>query len=171
MTPWMDPHDIVPWQDSICKLIESDIEVLHSYEETVSSPSVSFLIPSVARLTRKMPYNKKGVKFSRNNILTRDGFRCQYCGNYFSRRQLNYDHVVPRDQGGKTNFENIVTSCYPCNAHKRNRTPEQAGMRLLKQPYKPKSMPLTMPAISLGKAPAVWEFYLRGTPYEGLAFG
>lgn len=67
---------------------------------------------------------------------------CQYCGKRFKTRKLNYDHVVPRAKGGKTVWENIVTSCYPCNAKKGGKTPEQAGMRLLNQPYKPKSLPV-----------------------------
>ena len=58
-------------------------------------------------------------------------------------RELNYDHVVPRVRGGKTEWENIVTSCYGCNDRKGSRTPEEAGMKLLRKPIKPKSLPLT----------------------------
>jgi len=171
LTPWMQPHRIVGWQDAICALIDNKIEVLESYEETVSSPSVTFRIPCVARIKSAVPANKKGVKFSRINVLTRDGFQCQYCGNRFPRRELNYDHVVPRKQGGKTVWQNIVASCYPCNGRKAGRTPEQAGMRLLKQPIRPKSLPLTMPAVPIAKAPESWMFYLSGHPNLGLAFG
>jgi hypothetical protein len=89
-----------------------------------------------------------------------DGFPHHNCGNRFSRRQLNYDHVVPRKQGGKTVWENIVSSCYPCNSRKAGRTPEQAGMRLLKRPYRPKELPLTAPAFPIAKAPEEWKFYL-----------
>lgn len=167
----MQPHRIVGWQDAICKLIEDEIEVLESYIETVSSPSVTFQIPCVARLRNSVPANKKGVKFSRINVLTRDGFQCQYCGNRFPRRELNYDHVIPRSQGGKTVWENISTACFFCNSKKAGRTPEQAKMRLLRQPYRPKSLPLTMPAVPIAKAPEEWMFYLRGHPNLGLAFG
>ena len=86
---------------------------------------------------------KRGVKFSRNNVFARDDFRCQYCGARKSARELNYDHVVPRVQGGKTVWENIVASCYDCNGMKRGRTPEQAGMKLLRAPVKPRSLPMT----------------------------
>jgi 5-methylcytosine-specific restriction endonuclease McrA len=101
--------------------------------------------PSVMRLTEWDGGVKRGVKFSRINVFTRDGFRCQYCSKQFGMRDLNYDHVRPRHLGGRTVWDNIVTSCYPCNSKKANRTPEQAGMKLRKQPVKPKSLPMVCP--------------------------
>jgi len=174
LTPWMQPHRVVTWQDAICKLIDDEIESLEITWDgvtfDVNSPSIVLSLPSVARIKTHVPINKKGVKFSRINVLTRDGFQCQYCGNRFPRRELNYDHVVPRNQGGKTVWENIVTSCYPCNSRKAGRTPEQAKIRLLKRPIRPKSLPLAMPTIPVGKAPAEWMFYLSAMPYAELAF-
>lgn len=171
----MHPHRVVSWQDTVCRLVDDEIEVLEttwdgqSFE--VSSPSLTLLVPSVARLKTPVPSHKKGVKFSRINVLTRDGFQCQYCGNRFPRRQLNYDHVIPRKLGGKTVWENIVTACYPCNSRKAGRTPEQAKMRLLKSPTRPKTLPLSMPTIPILKAPEEWKFYLSATPNIELAFG
>lgn len=170
LTPSMQPHRIVCWQDAICKLVEGEIEVLESYDETVSSPSVTFQIPSVARIKNPIPANKKGVKFSRINVLTRDNFQCQYCGNRFPRRQLNYDHVVPRCQGGKTVWQNVVSSCLSCNSRKGGRTPEQARMQLLKPPTRPKWLPLQMPAVPIRQAPESWRFYLGHIPHIELAF-
>jgi 5-methylcytosine-specific restriction endonuclease McrA len=162
----MQAHRIVPWQDAICKLLDSHIEPLETTWDgepfVATSPSVSFEIPSVARLTTKIPFNKKGVKFSRTNVLTRDNFTCQYCGKRAPRRELNYDHVNPRKLGGRTVWENIVTSCYSCNSRKAGRTPEQAKMKLLRRPYRPKELPLSVPAIPIAKAPAEWAFYLGG---------
>lgn len=160
LTPWMSPHRIVPWHEGICLLVTGKVEVLESYTETVSSPSTTFEIPCVARLTRHINPFKKGVKFSRINVMTRDGFQCQYCGKRLPMRELNYDHVKPRIQGGKTVWENIVTSCYPCNDKKAGRTPEQAGMRLLKKPFRPKTLPMTTPALSVQHIPDSWRFYL-----------
>lgn len=175
LTPWMQPHRIVTWQDAVCKLLDDEIEVLETTWDDVPfdvrSPSRLVCMPSVARLKTHVPVNKKGVKFSRINVLTRDGFQCQYCGNRFPRRQLNYDHVLPRNQGGRTVWENIVTACYPCNSRKAGRTPEQARMRLLKTPFRPKTLPLTMPAIPIGKAPREWMPYLALMPHVELAFG
>ena len=162
LTPWMEPHRIWHWQKSIHCLAGGRIQALENYDVTIASPSVSFQIPSVARITGKIPYHKRGVKFSRINVLTRDNFTCQYCGERFPRRRLNYDHVIPRKQGGKTVWENIVSSCYPCNARKGGRTPEQAKMHLIRPPFKPKELPLTTAAFPIAQAPDEWKFYLQG---------
>jgi len=118
--------------------------------------------PSVASLINSVGCVKRGVKFSRINVFTRDGFRCMYCGISKKFVELNYDHVVPRDQGGRTVWENIVASCYPCNERKRNRTPEQAGMKLLRKPYKPKTLPMVGPRFDPKDIPANWLQYVVG---------
>jgi len=158
----MQPHRIVSWRDAICKLVENEIEVLESYSETVSSPSVTFFVPSVARITTRVPTHKKGINFSRINIFTRDNFQCAYCGRRFPYKELNYDHVIPRNQGGKTNWLNVVTACYACNNKKAGRTPAQAKMKLLCQPFRPKTLPLVMPKIPIEKTPETWTNYLGG---------
>ena len=76
-------------------------------------------------------------------------------------KKLNFDHVIPRSRGGKTVWENIVASCIPCNSMKANRTPEQAGMKLRKQPYRPKTLPLNGPLLtSAREVPPEWIYYL-----------
>jgi 5-methylcytosine-specific restriction endonuclease McrA len=77
------------------------------------------------------------VRFSRKHVLQRDGCRCQYCGGTFSEAELNLDHVVPRERGGRTSWENIVTACLRCNARKADRLPHQVGMRLAHAPSRP----------------------------------
>ncbi len=116
--------------------------------------------PSVATLTEPVGYAKKGVKFSRFNVFARDGFRCMYCGESKTVNSLNFDHVIPRQKGGVTDWDNIVTSCYPCNFRKRNRTPEQAGMKLIRKPVKPKFLPLTGPRINYKEVPENWLDYV-----------
>ena len=118
------------------------------------------LICAMQRLRAIIAGMKRGVKFSRINVFARDEFRCQYCGARRPVHELNYDHVVPRVQGGKTVWENIVTSCYECNARKRGRTPEQAGMKLLRAPTKPKALPMTtvLPRHH-GGIPEAWSPY------------
>lgn len=171
LTSGMLPHRVVDWRTAICKLVEGEIEVLENHDATVSSPSTTFHIPSVARIKTYVPMNKKGVKFSRENVLSRDGYQCQYCGHRFARRELNYDHVIPRCQGGKTVWDNVTTACRPCNSKKGGRTPEQARMRLLRKPERPRWLPLQMPAVPLKKVPDAWVFYLQGLPHLDHAFG
>lgn len=78
---------------------------------------------------------------SRRGILERDNYTCQYCGNRFPEKQLNLDHVFPESRGGKSNWQNLVCSCLTCNSLKADRTPQEAGMRLLRQPFAPKPRP------------------------------
>ena len=85
---------------------------------------------------------KRHVRFSRINIMTRDRFQCQYCGKRPNRSDLNLDHVVPRALGGRTTWENVVTSCVDCNRRKGGRTPVQAGVALVKKPARPRWTPL-----------------------------
>lgn len=159
LTPWMTPHHIVSWQTAITLLFLEKIEILEEYEEQICSPSISLHMPAVARLNRPVSMVKRGVKFSRINVFSRDGFRCQYCGNRHTLRELNYDHVIPRTQGGRTVWENIVTSCYPCNKYKGSRTPEQAGMKLLKVPYRPQSLPISHFYLEASEVPPEWNGY------------
>lgn len=156
------PHAVLNWQDAICLVYENEkkVHILEQYDETVNSPSVSMYVPAVLMLTRKVPPLKKGVKFSRINVLTRDKFTCQYCGDCKPMRQLNYDHVVPRKQGGKTTWDNIVTCCYPCNEKKGARTPAQAGMKLARHPAKPHALPLHAVFME-GSVPDAWKPYLN----------
>ena len=88
-------------------------------------------VPSVIRLNvyRKVPLRRQVV--SRKNILVRDHYRCQYCGDHKHAADLTLDHILPRAQGGESTPQNLVTACVKCNGRKGNRTPEQARMPLL----------------------------------------
>jgi 5-methylcytosine-specific restriction endonuclease McrA len=85
---------------------------------------------------------RRHVRFSRINIMTRDRFQCQYCRGRPPRAELNLDHVVPRSLGGRTTWENVVTSCVECNRRKGGCTPVQAGMVLVRRPARPRWTPL-----------------------------
>jgi 5-methylcytosine-specific restriction endonuclease McrA len=74
-------------------------------------------------------------------VFERDKNTCQYCGELFDRSELNLDHVVPRDRGGTTTWENVVCSCIPCNTRKGNRLPREAHMSLIRKPKRPKWRP------------------------------
>lgn len=171
LTPWMAPHRIVPWQIAMVDICNSKIVVLEEYDEVLCEHAGStIMMPAVARLTKPVGHVKKGVKFSRINVMTRDDFTCCYCGCRKPMRDLNYDHVIPRRLGGRTIWENIVTSCYDCNSRKAGRTPEQAGMRLRPPrswaghgtPYVPKTLPMNRPMLrSDGVVPELWAPYLE----------
>src|SRR5690606_15207836 len=106
------------------------VEVVEEYDEDIRSVSITIKMPAVVRMLRAIRGRKRAIKFSRINVATRDDFRCQYCSLKLPLRHLTYDHVVPRSQGGRTTWENIVMACRDCNSRKSGRTPKQAGMTL-----------------------------------------
>lgn len=160
LTAWFFPIKIVRWEDAVKMIYEDLVDVVAEYDDTISSPSVTWQLPAVIRLRKATRATKQGVKFSRINVYTRDKFTCQYCGNRFPARALSYDHVVPRSAGGGTSWSNIVTACKTCNAVKDDKTCDEAGMWPLNAPRKPKSLPLTSPVIDLEQAPEEWRPFL-----------
>lgn len=126
-----------------------DFSIRQPHEESIHTISFKIRVPRVILLVvfDRMP--KKEVKFTRHNIFERDQNRCQYCGKVFDRKDLNLDHVVPRDRGGPTTWENIVCSCIGCNTRKANRTPHEAGLHLIRKPKRPKWRPFIQVNLSL----------------------
>ncbi len=163
LNPWGVPHRVVNWEEAVILVYTEKVDVLEEYEETVSSPSITMNIPAVIRLRKAIKPFKTVVKFSRINVFQRDDFKCQYCGKKKQMHDLNYDHVIPRKQGGKTTWDNIVAACagsHGCNSKKGAKTPAQAGMRLLNKPFKPKTLPTSPPLIGLKTVPKEWAPYL-----------
>jgi len=100
---------------------------------------------AVPRILRLMLYDRlprQAVKFNRRNIYARDENRCQYCGAKFASSELSLDHVVPRSLDGNSSWENIVCCCVKCNVRKGGRTPQDAGMKLITKPAKPRFSPV-----------------------------
>lgn len=95
----------------------------------------SFSLPSVVRLWqyRRVPY--KRIMLTRKNIISRDNHQCQYCGT--SKGAMTVDHVIPKTRKGLESWENMVCACVRCNNKKGDRTPLEAGMKLLKWPKRP----------------------------------
>jgi len=105
-------------------------------------------VPRVIVLIQYDRVPRRHVRFSRVNIFSRDRFTCQYCETKPPRAELNLDHVVPRAQGGRTTWENVVCCCVSCNRRKGGRTPEQAGLRLQSRPTRPRWTPMMNLAVS-----------------------
>jgi len=164
------PHQVISWQRAIGMIFNGKVEVVEEYDEDIRSVSITIKMPAVVRILRRLRGRKRAVKFSRMNVATRDGFRCQYCGEQHPLSRLNYDHVVPRAQGGRTTWKNIVMACYGCNERKRDRTPVQAGMRLRKTPIKPNWLPMFAFRVDIGSdIPEAWAnwVYWHGSLLEG----
>jgi 5-methylcytosine-specific restriction endonuclease McrA len=157
------PTRIVPWQRAITMWFVGKCEIVDAYDELVKSQRLAMQMPAVVRMLRATRFRPSGPKFSRLNVMTRDGFRCQYCGTRHAMRDLTYDHVLPRSRGGPTSWTNVVTACRPCNHDKGDRTPAEARMTLARPPFEPKWMP-PAPPVSLdatsARVPDPWKAWV-----------
>ena len=98
----MRPLRVEPWQRAICDFFTGKIEVVeYSKDKTIHSATRAWPMPSVVRLANSFKRERIRVKFSRVNIYTRDGFKCQYCGHRFMSEDLTFDHVLPRSRGAE----------------------------------------------------------------------
>jgi 5-methylcytosine-specific restriction endonuclease McrA len=112
----------------------SDRDVVATVARAIKVPRVIIL-----QVYERLP--RVEVRFSRQNVYLRDRSTCQYCGRRLPRSELNLDHVIPRARGGRTTWENVVCSCVECNLAKGCRTPQEAGLRLLRRPARPRWSP------------------------------
>lgn len=120
-------------------------------------------VPRVLHLERYDRTPRTLVRLSRRNIMLRDGHQCQYCGRKPAMRELNIDHVVPRSRGGRDAWENLVTACKPCNLRKGSLTPEEAGVRLLRSPQRPRWTPATRILLGAGDPHPAWMPFLMAS--------
>lgn len=135
-------------------ILQGKAESVLDTNRICSGADEALMFPSVIRLIvmANVPRMRQ-VPLSRRALFQRDGFSCQYCGE--SPSKLEVEHVIPRAQGGKNRWENVTTACRGCNAFKRDRTPEQAGMKLLTKPYAPSRL-----AMIVARGHVEWEPYL-----------
>ncbi|MEL6897121.1 MAG: HNH endonuclease [Planctomycetota bacterium] len=127
--------------DSWCEYSQLASEDKQPGEDYLRAVGFEIQVPRILRLTRFDRMPSTSVRFNRKNLFARDNHTCQYCGKVFPVNKLSLDHVIPRSHGGQTTWENIVCSCLKCNSRKGGRTPQQAKMKLLTRPVKPKQNP------------------------------
>jgi 5-methylcytosine-specific restriction endonuclease McrA len=130
-------YDFQSWADLAVRLHDESIGLV---DQAIRVPRVILLVGY-----DRIPHRQ--VRFSRYNIYVRDKCTCQYCGRRLPRHQLNLDHVIPRSRGGTSRWDNIVCSCLPCNRRKGGKTPQEAKMKLLRPPFKPKWTPFVQAGV------------------------
>jgi 5-methylcytosine-specific restriction endonuclease McrA len=135
------PLSLWSWQDAVKAVFLDRVNIISRYEQTVRSPSFEMQLPSVIALKDYVATSRRPA-FTRFNVFLRDRFSCQYCGDRFPTPELTFDHVIPRSKGGRTNWENVVTSCGDCNLLKGNKLPKHCGMEPLNEPVAPTSFEL-----------------------------
>ncbi|MBX7144052.1 MAG: HNH endonuclease [Oligoflexia bacterium] len=136
------------------------VEVVEEYDHNIRSVSLIIKAPAVVRLLKFVKMGRKSPPLCRSNVLARDNFECQYCGRDLAPREATLDHVLPRSQGGKTTWENIVCCCSACNRKKGGRTPIEARMLLRTKPVRPDWLPVLNIRLN-GRIPISWQLFLR----------
>ncbi len=156
-----EPLHVCSVKRAVSLLMHEFADRVEDSGEFLRTPNAFFPVPSVIRLRRYVRRTHRArVAFNRRNVFRRDDNTCQYCGVRAS--DLTLDHVMPRSRQGPTAWENVVACCRACNARKRDRTPEEAGMVLKRKPVAPRFMFTT--AYGLLPTPdPIWARYLPGS--------
>ncbi|MAF31105.1 MAG: HNH endonuclease [Magnetococcales bacterium] len=171
------PLSVCTWQDAIKAMFLGRVNVLESYDLEVNSPSVSLAVPCVIVLKRFVS-PPTHPPFTRRNLLLRDMFTCQYCGEAGLNQgqklgaNLTLDHVYPKSKGGPKSWQNMVAACASCNTKKADRTPKEAGMMLNFTPYQPTMRELWKNSLKLllgRQIPDAWKTYLMPNEWQELS--
>jgi 5-methylcytosine-specific restriction endonuclease McrA len=162
---------VLLWNDS-ARVVEPEEFQLYDWDEwaaleaaggepCIRSARLRLRVPEVVSLAHYDRLPSTAVTFSRRNVAKRDHSTCQYCGAQPGSEAITIDRVVPRSQGGTSSWTNCVAACEDCNAHKADRTPEQAGMRLRRRPTRPAWKPLYS---AVGVRNPRWDRFLAHEP-------
>ena len=150
-----EPLSVVSARRAVCLVLSDKAEIVHDDGGVLRSERHAYAVPTVIRLNyvvRRPRLRRTSV--SRRALFARDDHRCQYC----SGPADSIDHVMPRSRGGQHDWENVVAACKPCNLRKRDRTPEEANMRLSCVPRRPRDA--TWVSATIGRVPESWLPYL-----------
>jgi len=154
-------YDFQQWREL------SELKAQHKEpdEDWIRSVHFEIQVPRVIRLLRYDRLPNRSLRLNRHTIFARDEHRCQYCGGRFGSNELSLDHVVPRSRGGMTTWENVVCACVACNVRKGGRTPQEAHMKLVARPVRPKRSPLLLVKLRNPKY-ASWKTWIEASQFE-----
>ena len=166
-----EPLQFCSAKRAIIMVFNGRAEFIESDGYVVRSPTTTFKLPAVIRVLNLVKRSRrKEIPFSKKNVLRRDNFTCQYCGS--NNNSLTVDHILPKSRGGKSNWNNVVVACKPCNLKKGNQAPSEKGMRLHKKPSKPETQ---WPYFQLPSEPTshlkIWEKYLPKSTFAKISVG
>jgi len=151
-----EPLNVCGIRRAMVLLLREKAQMLEAGDGELRAAVEAFPIPSVVRLLYMVKRPVFTRRLSRREVFWRDRFTCQYCGK--QTRDLTLDHVMPRVKRGAHSWENVVAACVPCNHKKADRTPKEAGMRLLREPTAPKANPYYH--LMHRQLPEQWSLYL-----------
>ena len=127
------PLSIWCWQDAVKSVFLDRVSIVSNYKRKIRSPSFEMNLPSVIAL-KNFIQPSKNPNFTRFNVFLRDKFACQYCGD---RKDLTFDHLLPKSRGGLTDWNNVVTACSSCNVRKGGKLYKDCDLKLAYKPYAP----------------------------------
>lgn len=155
-----EPINVTAVRRALVLLLKGVAQAEEMNHAEVHSASSKVPVPSVIRLLAYRHIPQQSRALSRKNILLRDRNTCQFCGHQFPASELTLDHVMPRSRGGHSSWENLVACCYQCNNRKGDRTPEEAGLRLVRRP-RPFTLHTSRQLMRLiGRQDVKWRKYL-----------
>lgn len=150
-----EPINVCTTSRAVVLILKSKAEIVERTDRYLHSERMIFESPSVIRLVAYVRIPRGERRITRRAILARDNWTCQYCG---SETRLTIDHVLPRALGGEHVWENVVTSCSPCNHRKGHALLKDAGMKLRRVPAAPR--PDVFVISTTRRVPDVWGGYL-----------
>ncbi len=130
-----EPLNVCNMHRAMGLILSGKASLIQNGRGEVHTISASYPRPSIIRLEKMVHKPRLAVRLTKREVLRRDDYTCQYCGQKFS--YLTIDHVIPRRLGGPHSWENLVAACPGCNHRKGGRTVEQAQMHLLRLPTRP----------------------------------
>lgn len=152
-----EPVHVTRARRALLLLFRGKAQLVENGRGEIHTTSVTITLPSVIRLEVMARRPLVPRRLTRREVLVRDKFTCQYCGA--AGRDLTLDHVYPRHRGGQNTWENVVGACIPCNRRKAGRTPQEAGMRLLRSPSSPRPNPYYPFYRYLARRVEWWKFF------------
>lgn len=130
-----EPLSVCTVEKAVVMMYLGKAELIEAHDKRyVRAVTYRMPMPSIVRLDsfKRVPYR---VILSRKNVLRRDNYQCQYCGDF--GQALTIDHVLPKSRKGEDSWDNLVAACVACNNRKGDRTPEEARMPLIRKPMRP----------------------------------
>jgi hypothetical protein len=146
-----ETHDFGQWRELPVRELDDGLPIIGG----------ELRVPRVLHLQRYDRAPRVAVRLTRRNLMLRDQHQCQYCARRPSLRDLNVDHVIPRSRGGADSWENLVVSCRSCNLKKGRRTPDEAGMCLLRTPQKPRWSTAAHILLAARESYQEWQPFLK----------
>ncbi len=154
-----EPVNVCDMRRAVGLLLQEKASLVVNGRGEIKTVRQSFPRPSVIRLQKMVTRPRPQLKLTRREVFRRYNYTCQYCGK--KTTDLTIDHVVPRHQGGKHVWKNVVAACPTCNHRKGGRLPDEANMRLLRQPAEPPTSAQYVFGRHLAEN-AEWEIFLNG---------